>query len=78
MKLDTPLEKVVSGEWDREAFAAEFKKAEAENRRKAMLSQKLNLAMRGIGEQMRSGHSQQTIENCCDGGCGGRSVMAHS
>jgi thiol-disulfide isomerase/thioredoxin len=62
MKLDTPLEKVVSGEWDREAFAAQFKKAEAENRRKAMLSQKLNLAMRGIGEQMRSGNPEKALE----------------
>ncbi|MDA7906158.1 redoxin domain-containing protein [Mariniblastus sp.] len=61
-QLDKPLEKVVSGEWDRDAFAVQFKKMEAENKRKAMLSQKLNRAMRGIGEQMRSGNPEKALQ----------------
>lgn len=60
--IDKPLEKVVSGEWDRKAFAVEYKKAEAESKRRAMLSQKLNRAMREISGQMRDGNPQKALE----------------
>ena len=62
MMIDKPLEKVVSGEWDRKAFAVKYKKAEAESKRKAMLSQKLNRAMREISGQMRDGNPQKALE----------------
>ncbi|MGB1930586.1 MAG: redoxin domain-containing protein [Mariniblastus sp.] len=58
MRLDQPLEKVVSGEWDRKAFAVQFKKQEEARKRQMML----NLAMRSVGEQMRSGNPEKALQ----------------
>ncbi len=58
MQLDKPLEKVVAGEWDRKAFAVQFKKAEEQR----MLSQKLGFAMRKIRGEMNSGNPEKALQ----------------
>ena len=58
MKLDKPLEEVVAGDWDRKAFAVEFKKEE-ETRK---LNQKYMVAMRKISGEMRSGNPEKALQ----------------
>ena len=58
MKLDKPLEEVVAGDWDREAFAVEYKKEEEQRK----LNQKYMIAMRKISGEMRSGNPEKALQ----------------
>ena len=62
MEMDEPLEQVVTGKWDREAFQAELEKERAKQKEMEKLQRKLIATIRDVQGKLEDGDSDEAIE----------------
>ena len=61
MEMDKPLEKVVAGEWDRDAFRAELEKERARQKEMEKLQRKLIATIREVQGKLEDGENEEAI-----------------